>query len=272
MSDSGPVLTSRSGKVAGARRLLQRKFRREDGRFLVDGPQAVLEALEAGLVEEAFLDAESATEPARNAAATVGASGVPVYPVESQALKQLSGAVTPQGVVAVARIAQPGIDAVLARNPRLIVLLDGVADPGNAGTVIRVADAAGADAVVVSRASVDIFNDKCVRATTGSLFHLPVIAEADLVDVIGALRASGVQVLGTTGTSAHDLDSMIDAGDLSTPTAWVLGNEAHGLSSPVARACDRLVRIPIHGRAESLNLATAAAVVLYTSAREQRQL
>ena len=185
MTDPGPVLTSRSGKVAGARRLLQRKFRREDGRFLVDGPQAVLEAWAAGLVDEVFLDADSATEPARNAAAAVEGSAVPVYLVESAALKQLSGAVNPQGVVAVARMAQPGLESVLASNPRLVVLLDAVADPGNAGTVIRVADAAGADAVIVSRASVDIFNDKCVRATTGSLLHLPVIAEADLVGVIG---------------------------------------------------------------------------------------
>ncbi len=269
MSDSSPVLTVRSSTVAGARRLLQRKFRREEGLFLVDGPQAVAEAFEAQLVVEVFVS-ETATDAARFAADAVERSGVRVHVVESAALAQLSGSVTPQGIVAVARIAHPGIDEVLDGAPRLLVLLDAVADPGNAGTVIRVADAVGADAVVVSRASVDIFNDKCVRATTGSLFHLPVIAEADLVDVIGSLRAAGVQVLGTTGSSADDLDDLIDGGILCAPTAWVLGNEAHGLSKPVAQACDRLVRIPIHGRAESLNLATAAAVVLYASAREQR--
>jgi len=198
------------------------------------------------------------------------AIGIAVHITEAAAIKGLSGAVTPQGIIAVARIAQPSIDDVLAGPCRLIVLLDAIADPGNAGTVIRVADAAGADAVIVSRGSVDVYNDKCVRASTGSLFHLPVIAEADLVEVISSLQSRGVQVLATAGQGADDLDALIDAGDLAQPTAWVLGNEAHGLSDDVALSSDRLVRIPIHGRAESLNLATASAVVLYASARAQR--
>ena len=228
------------------------------------------EAHGAGLLVEAFLDAVEATPSARDRGSRLVASGLDVWPVEPAALKSLSGAVTPQGIVGVARISHPGIEELLASGPRLLVLLDSVADPGNAGTIIRVADAFGADAVVVSAASVDVFNDKCVRATTGSLFHLPVVTGADLVDVIHGLRGAGVTVLGTAGGAADDLDDLADSGALAAPTAWVLGNEAHGLSREVAKACDRLVSIPIHGRAESLNLATAAAVVLYASARALR--
>ena len=228
------------------------------------------EAHGAGLLVEAFLDAVEATPSARDLGSRLVASGLDVWPVEPAALKSLSGAVTPQGIVGVARISHPGIEELLASGPRLLVLLDSVADPGNAGTIIRVADAFGADAVVVSAASVDVFNDKCVRATTGSLFHLPVVTGADLVDVIHGLRGAGVTVLGTAGGAADDLDDLADSGALAAPTAWVLGNEAHGLSREVAKACDRLVSIPIHGRAESLNLATAAAVVLYASARALR--
>lgn len=270
MTLTGPVLTSRSGTVAGARRLLQRKHRRAEGRFLVDGPQAVREALGAGLLLEVFV-AEGATGPARDVAVEAQSRGITVRTADDDAVAGLSGAVTPQGVVGVASLVGVTLGSVLDAGPALVVMLDAVADPGNAGTVIRVADAAGADAVIVSAASVDVHNDKCVRATAGSLFHVPVVDDADLVTAIDGLRAAGVQVLGTSGAAADDLDLLIDGGDLARPTAWVLGNEAHGLSPEVAAACDRLVRIPLHGRAESLNLATAAAVVLYASARAQRR-
>lgn len=266
----GPVLTSRSGSVAGARRLLQRKFRRSEGLFLVDGPQSVREALRCEAVVEVFVS-DDATEAARDVALEASSAGIDVRVVDAQGMRGLSSSVTPQGVVGVARMAPASFESVLSSGPRLVVLLDSVSDPGNAGTVIRVADAAGADAVIVTRASVDVYNDKCVRATTGSLFHLPVVPEADGLDVIDGLRAVGVQVLGASGSGRDDLDLLADSGALSAPTLWVVGNEAHGVSPQIAAACDRLVRIPIHGRAESLNLSTAAAVLLYASAREQRR-
>jgi TrmH family RNA methyltransferase len=177
--------------------------------------------------------------------------------------------VTPQGIVAVCRFLD--VPLTVDPAPRLVALLAEVRDPGNAGTVIRVADAAGADAVVLTRSSVDVYNPKCARASAGSLFHLPVTVEADLATTVAELRGAGVQVLAADGAGPADLDELDATGDLARPTAWLFGNEAWGLPPDVRALADSVVRVPIHGRAESLNLATAAAVCLYGSARAQRR-
>ncbi|MCU1601032.1 MAG: methyltransferase, partial [Frankiales bacterium] len=189
--------------------------------------------------------------------------GIEVVHVDEKVLGALAETVTPQGLVGVA----PLLDAALPASPRLVAVLHGVNDPGNAGTVIRTADAAGADAVVLTEGSVDPHNGKCVRATAGSLWHLPVVTDADALRTIADLQADGLTVLATTGAADVDLDDL----DLSGPTAWVFGTEAHGLPEEVLAAADRRVRIPLYGRAESLNLASAAAVCLYASARAQRE-
>jgi RNA methyltransferase, TrmH family len=159
------------------------------------------------------------------------------------------------------------LEAAMPETPRLLALCVEIRDPGNAGTVIRCADAAGADGVVLAGDSVDPYNPKTVRASVGSLFHLPVAVERDAVTAVAAARAAGLQVLAAEGAGEVDL---YDAGDLlRAPTAWLFGNEAHGLPDDLAAAADHRVRIPIHGRAESLNLSTAAALCLYESARHQ---
>jgi TrmH family RNA methyltransferase len=155
----------------------------------------------------------------------------------------------------------------LPPEPRLVAVLHGVADPGNAGTVIRTADAAGADAVVLTAGSVDPYTGKCVRASAGSLFHLPVVTGVEADNAFPLLRATGLTVLATAADGTDDLDRLADDGGLVGPVAWVFGNEAHGLPTDVLAAADRTVRIPIRGRAESLNLATAAAVCLFATAR-----
>jgi TrmH family RNA methyltransferase len=176
----------------------------------------------------------------------------------------LSETVTPQGLVAVCR----RVDVPLAealQDARLVVVLVEPNDPGNAGTILRTADAAGTDAVVLV-GGVDIYNGKAVRATAGSLFHLRVCTDASVADVLD----SGLTTLATTGAGDVDLDDLIDTGTLAQPSAWLFGSEAHGLPEAVVAAADHAVRIAIHGRAESLNLAAAAAVCLYASARAQR--
>jgi TrmH family RNA methyltransferase len=162
------------------------------------------------------------------------------------------------------------LDDVLARSARLVVFLAQVRDPGNVGTVIRTADAAGADAVVVSDSSVDVHNPKAVRASAGSLFHLPISLDAPFEAALERFRSAGLRVLAADGGGVRDLDDEADAGGLDGPTVWVFGNEAWGLPDAVRDACDAVIRVPIHGRAESLNLATAAAVCLYASARAHR--
>ena len=162
------------------------------------------------------------------------------------------------------RVTTPLADVLAGAD--LVAVLVGVADPGNAGTVIRTADAAGADAVVLAGDTVDPHNPKCVRATMGSIFHVPLAPERDVDAVLAALRAAGLTTVAADGHGERVLGADTDA-LLAGPTAWLLGSEAHGVPAPVTAAADHRVRIPLHGRAESLNLAAAAAVCLYASAR-----
>ncbi len=187
--------------------------------------------------------------------------------VDDRALAALSDSVTPAGVVAVCCFLDVPLASV--REPRLVAICADVRDPGNAGTVIRTADAAGADAVVLAGTSVDAYNPKAVRASVGSLFHLPLAVEADVPAVVRAARTSGLTVLAADGDGEVSLD---EAGDLlGRRTAWLFGNEAWGLAPDLAAQADHRIRIPIHGRAESLNLATAAALCLYASAAAHRR-
>ncbi|MCW2607558.1 MAG: methyltransferase [Frankiales bacterium] len=241
-------------------------------RFVVEGPQAVREALQArgpdGRPDLEVLFHVPGRVPELEAAAR--AAGVPLVAVTEPVLAALGETVTPQGVVGVAPLTDVGLDVALAGAPRLVTVLHEVADPGNAGTVLRTSDAAGAGAVVLTAGSVDPHNGKCVRATAGSLWHLPVVSGPALTDVVAALHGAGLQVLATTGAGAADLDDLLDDGSLAAPTAWLFGNEAAGLPQDALALADRRVRVPLHGRAESLNLASAAAVCLYASARAQR--
>lgn len=252
-----------------ARKLSRRSVRSERRLFLADGPKAVEGALaSAGGVRELFVTAE-AQERYADLLATVPAD-VPVRLVEDRALAGLSDAVSPAGVVAVCDLLDVPLAAVLEPAPRLLALCADIRDPGNAGTVVRCADAAGADAVAFLGSSVDPHNPKTVRASVGSLFHLPVASADDAAAAVAACRAAGVQVLAADGTGEVDLFAAEADGLLAAPTAWLFGNEAWGLPDELAALADHRVAIPIHGRAESLNLSTAAALCLYASARAHR--
>jgi TrmH family RNA methyltransferase len=269
-ADATP-LTTRSGRVRTARRLAVRASRAEHRLFLAEGPQAVREALAVpGCVREVFAT-PSAGEAHPDLRALATESGVPWQPADEAALGSLSETVRPQGVVAVCRFLDEPLPALLDRRPTLLALCAEVRDPGNAGTVIRCADAAGAGGVVLTGSSVDPYNGKAVRASAGSLFHLPLALDPGTTDVVGAVQEGGLTVLAADGSGDLDLDDAVDDGLLRRPTAWLFGNEAWGLPEEVAALADHRVRIPIHGRAESLNLATAAAVCLYASARSQRR-
>jgi TrmH family RNA methyltransferase len=237
--------------------------------LLAEGAQAVREALRAGAVLELFATAEAA---ARHPELAVGADEISVKDAAA-----LSETVTPQGLVAVCALAQPPADDVLARGPQLAVLLVEPNDPGNLGTIIRTADAAGADAVFVSGGA-DPYNGKAVRASAGSLFHLPVVPVA-AGELLAVAAAAGLQRLATTGVDGADraagrppvaLGHLDRDGRLAAPTLWVFGSEAAGLPTELLAAADERVRIEMYGAAESLNLAAAAAVVLFTAARAQR--
>lgn len=198
-------------------------------------------------------------------------AGTPVSAVTDRAAARLSETVTPQGIVAVCDAVEVPVADALAGSPRLVAVLVGVSDPGNAGTVIRVADAAGADAVLLAGDAVDPGNGKCVRASTGSVFHLPIARDRDAGRVLDACRSARLRLVASDGRAATDLDDAEARGELAAPTAWLLGSEAHGLPSTAYEVADGALRVPLYGAAESLNLATAAAVCLYASARAQRR-
>lgn len=193
---------------------------------------------------------------------------IPVHVVTERAAKALSETVTPVGLVAVCEPLTVTLPDVLTEQPGLVVVAVGVSEPGNAGTLIRLADALGATAVVLAGHGVDPHNAKCLRASAGSVFAVPVVVEPDSATVIGALREAGLQVLAATVDGETTLDDVEPL--LSSPTAWLFGSEAHGLSSEVASLADRRVRIPMDGGAESLNVAAAAAICLYLTGRAHR--
>lgn len=330
-----PELTNpRAERVVRVRGLSRRSTRARYGQFLVEGPQGVREAVRhvPGQVRDVYLTPE-ATAHHREIVAAARAAGRYVHLGSPEVLSAMSP--DAQGVLAVLDATGPTTSAGLSdlaalrggAGPRLVAVLAEAADPGNAGTIIRAADAAGADAVVLAAGSVEALNPKVVRATAGSLFHLPVVTGTSLADTLAVLGARGATVLAADGAGEWDLDELqdrayahslgallrpgsataeagaapadLDAADLDTayldtvyldtayldtaelpaalapelaaPTVWVFGNEAHGLADAQRALCDAVVRVPLHGLAESLNVASAAALCLYASARAQRR-
>jgi TrmH family RNA methyltransferase len=310
-SDVPAPLTKRSGRVKAARALRHRKDRAEHRLFLAEGAKVLTEALATGGVVEVLATLGASEEYAALRKA-VDEAGIPWHPADDDAVGSLSGAVTPQGIVAVCRFLDVPLEGVLgervpeergtsvsrvpeergtsvsrvpeergtsvSRVPEergtsvskgpLVICAD-VRDPGNAGTVIRTADAAGAAGVVLAGQSVDLYNDKTVRATVGSLWHLPVALHDDALDAVRRAQAAGYTVLAADGAGETDLFEAERSELLARPHAWLVGNEAWGLPDDLAALANHRVAIPIYGRAESLNLATAAAVCLYASARRR---
>jgi TrmH family RNA methyltransferase len=261
-----------SPRLKAARRLTKRAFRQRERAFLAEGPQAVAEAHRCG----ANLTDLFVTVPARSRyhelVTAIADAGIPVHVVSGEVMDELAQTVTPQGLLAVCGFVDVPLTEVARSRPAptLVALLANVRDPGNAGTVLRTADAAGADAVVFADASVDPYNGKCVRASAGSLFHLPVVAGARLEDAVVTMRDAGLRIVAADGRAGRSLDDPGVRARLAEPTAWMFGNEAWGLPPELVALADEPVAVPIYGHAESLNLAAAAAVCLYASAHAQR--
>lgn len=273
-------------------KLAGRPARLKRGQFLAEGPQAVREALalhrkrvaagQPGVVHEVFAS-EACLD--RHPEFEELAEGVNARLATDEVLSAMADTVNPQGIIAVCAFVDVSLEAVLDAGPRLIAVLCQVRDPGNAGTVLRAADAAGADAVVLTASSVDIYNPKAVRSTAGSLFHLPVVLGADVGDLAAACRQRGIGILAADGYGQLDLDQLQDENaarrlgtsskdsdyPLEQPTAWLFGNEAQGLSEAELALADHRVAVPVYGAAESLNVGTAATVCLYASARSQKR-
>lgn len=261
----------RSPRVRRVAALQKKSDRRETGQFLVEGPQSLREALtfKPELLQEVFAT-PTALEKHRDLAQLARQHDIEIEYISEDVLNAMSETITPQGFVAVCQQFPKSMKTIFDGQPKLVVIMEEVRDPGNAGTIIRAADAAGADAVVLSGRSIDVFSPKVVRSTTGSIFHLPVGIAEELGAAIEAAKQAGLQVI-AADISGDDLTSARAEGLLKQPTAWVFGNEARGLTDEDLARTDRALRVPIYGQAESMNLATAASVCLYESAFEQRQ-
>jgi TrmH family RNA methyltransferase len=283
----------RADRVRDVAKLATRAARNRRRQFLAEGPQAVREALRLD-AERRAVGAEPvvvelyASEPCLSRHPEIAhlaeATGR-LRLADDEVLAAMADTVNPQGIVAVCTMLDVPLASVLAPRPRLLAVMCRVQDPGNAGTILRAADSAGAAAVVLTAGSVDIYNPKAVRSTAGSIFHVPVVLGVDPADFAAAARAAGLGILAADGGGPLDLDGLQDAaagrraggnGDageyrLDDPTAWLFGNEAQGLSEAEKDLADHRVAVPLYGRAESLNVGTAATVCLYASARSQRR-
>ncbi|WP_418910669.1 TrmH family RNA methyltransferase [Arthrobacter koreensis] len=300
MFDAGrspaPLMSNpRADRVKEAAKLAGRSARLKTGRFLAEGPQAVREALIAhraaltggrhGVVVEAY-----ATQACLDRLPELAelAEQTTLRLATDEVLAAMADTVTPQGIVAVCRIQSPSLDDVLAARPKLLAVMCEVRDPGNAGTILRAADSAGADAVILTASSVDIHNPKAVRSTVGSLFHLPVVSGVNFAELSSRLHEAGITILAADGYGSQDLDALQDSSALrrlssaadapgeagprlEDPSAWLFGNEAQGLAEDELEAADYRVAVPVYGQAESLNVGTAATVCLYASARAQNR-
>jgi RNA methyltransferase, TrmH family len=252
------ITSTRNPRIRALAGLGSARTRREQGRHLLEGPNAVAEALAAGVVEELLVRVD--TGPVL---ATVP-DGVHVTQVAPHVLERLADTTTPQGVLAVCRTPQATLEEVVGTG--VLVVLHAVADPGNVGTILRTADAAGATGVVLTEGSVDPYGPKALRAAAGSTYHLPVVTGITVPSLLAACRALRQRVVGLDGSAATSVFVLEDDAD---PVALVLGNEAHGLPAEVAGALDGTVAVPRYGRAESLNVAAAAAIAIYAAARSR---
>jgi len=259
-----PITSAQNPKVKAWASLLEKKHRDRTGTFLIEGVHLLQEALKAeGLVSiEAIAVDDERGWPEELAGARLP-ERTPVYALPASVMAKCTGTDTPPPVFAVVTKPRYGHDALL-REGGFVVALDGVRDPGNAGTLIRAADAVGADAVVLGRGSVDPYNPKTVRSTMGSLFHLPVV-EGDLAELLPEAKRRGARLVG----ASLDARQSCYAFDWR-PACWLLlGNESNGLSPAVSALVDAHVLIPMRGQAESLNVAMAGAVLMYEAMRQR---
>ena len=247
-------------EVKYVRSLAQKKFRDNERKFLVEGWKLLNDALESGFrLEFVAVTNDAAGEPGqRSFLENIRALHIDLKVMTEVELKQMSGTVHAQGVIGLAQQMMHSLEDVLAKAARLIVLADRVSDPGNLGTMIRTCDWFRADAMILSEGCADLYNDKVVRSTAGSVFHVPVVEHANIAETVRKVKSKGFRVFATSGTARK---SYQDA-EYAEKNLLIFGNEATGSAQEVLRMGDDVIAIPKGGRAESLNVAVACGIVL----------
>ena len=262
--DFSQPFTERTPRVVNAGKLNRAAGRRKAKAFLAEGENSVEAAVATGAATDLFVT-EAAADRFADVVTAAGYMDVFTHAITDKAAQTLTDTVHTTGIFAVCKPVTWTLGAILKGRPKLVAVCVETNDPGNAGTIIRLVDALGADAVVFAGDTVDPESPKAVRSSAGSLFHVPVARERDIKGVLGQLRAAG---LSTFATTMHGEVNLADSGGvLDQPTAWLFGNEAHGLPGDVLESADYTVSIPIQGSAESLNLSTAASICLWESAK-----
>lgn len=239
--------------------LLQKKHREEEGKFIVEGWKAVEEALNEGIaIETIIYDERKVENPKLLSALKHFVKNI--YPAKAKELESISDTVTSQGIIAILQKFQPtkSIDSILKRPSVIIVVLDGISDPGNLGTIIRTCDWFGVDSLVIGKNSVELYNPKVVRATMGSLFHFPIFEEIDLSDLLKRCKKEKLSIYSTELSGNEDIRTT----SFSKKSVVVIGSESHGVSKEISRFSDKKILIPQFGKAESLNAAMACGIIL----------
>ena len=237
--------------------------------FLIEGPHLIEMAIGSGIeiIKVFFNDTFSVKKEAQKILKNLSKRTDQIYEVTEQILKKITDTETPQGIVALVSYKPLLLDDLSLKDRSILVVIDGIQDPGNLGTIIRTADAAGADAVIIMPGTCDAFMPKTIRATAGSLFNIPIVY-AETADLITWLRQRKIKLAVTTADAER---SVFDTA-LRCPIAFVFGNEAHGVSEQLRKSADLFLKIPIFGKAESLNVATSAAICLYEAVRRRRKI
>lgn len=262
------IESSKNQLVKLTKKLLTAKYREESGLMLLEGMRLIETALQAGLIfKYLFINQRIFNDKRWNSLnSCLKGLKIDIYLVSDNIIKETSSTDSPQGILAVVKIPSTKLVHIISDSKPLILIIDQVRDPGNLGTIIRSADAAGCSGIICGKGTVDLGNPKVLRSSMGSVFHLPIIPVEDLRETIIKLKKRGIEVIAadTKGDSYYyDLD-------LNKPTAIILGNEAEGISSESLTTVDRVAKIPMIGKAESLNVAIAASLFLYEAVRQRR--
>lgn len=261
------ITSLQNPQIKHLRSLEKSKYRKQEGKFVIEGIRMMEEALDADIGLDAIYYSPALLDTTRgkDLFERLSERMLKIYLLSDRLMKQVGFTETPQGIIAVASQLHFSLDILLKNANPFFLLLDQIQDPGNLGTLIRTADAAGVSGVILTEGTVDLYNPKTIRATMGSLFHLPILAQQDGQDIIASLQREGIQVL----AAALQTDTYFYEADFTRPTAVVIGNEGQGLSEEVLKAVDLKIKIPILGKAESLNAAVAGAILVYEGARHR---
>jgi TrmH family RNA methyltransferase len=246
--------------VKYALKLKQKKYRDDEGRFIIEGIRLIEEGVREGLVEYILYSSKLMET---NGAERIEKSGVKMYEVSHDILKELCDTQTPQGAAAVVIKPEGNLCGLQGD---FIIIADGIQDPGNLGTIIRTADAAGADGVILMKGTVDAYNPKTLRSTMGSIFHIPVICYENTEELMDLLKGRGFSIY----ASSLENSQIIYNSDFKGKIAIVIGNEANGIPQEHMMLCTHKIKIPMAGRAESLNAASAAAIIIYEAVRQRK--